>query len=230
METAIIVLGIGIVLIGISILKRCNKILANVEWLEGRFLSQSPATGLTWKLDLAHEVFSMRERLAPLFFLPFAYEANQIRQLRDTTNEEFEKTLKKWERIEREEMEYSAAQGDEFAPSGNLEEALRAWCLERHKTNVVDKWEDLFKDVYIDLITGKVNLHDAGERLEAVSSLKLAFITESDPEVENIFKDWSANWAPEKWKERLRHLQEREDGDQDFKREMRKQEILSKTS
>jgi hypothetical protein len=169
----------------------------------------------------------MKERLAPLFFMPLAYQASEIRRFADTVAEDVERALKFWEHIERKEMEESAAAGIEFVPTENLERALRAWCVEMHKSNIVEQWEKLFKDVYIDLVTGKISLTDAEERVKVVSSFRLVGIFEHDPEMENIFKDWSSEWSPRKWKKRLDHLRKKETAEQEFKREMRKTEILS---
>ena len=210
---ALIVLSIVIVCLGISILNRCNKILAAVEWLQQRFMSKSPGTGIASRFNLAHEFFSMKEQLAPLFFMPLADIAGEIKRMGDNITEAFDKTLKDLDRIEVKEMEDFAAtnppDGKAFIPSDNLKRALKAWSIERYKMNVVEEWTNLLKDVYLDLLNAKISIKEAEEKLNCVSSLGLHLRVEVDHKFEEIFNRHASSWEAEKWRNHLDFLHKR---------------------
>lgn len=176
---ALIVLSIVIVWLGVSILKRCDKILSAVERLQQRFMS--------------NEFLSMKklEKLAPLFFMPLADIAGEIKGMDDDTNEAFHKTLKDFQRIEVKEMEDFAAtnppDGKAFIPSDNLKKALKAWSIQSYKAEVIYEWTNLLKDVYLDLLTAKITIKEAEEKLDCVSSLRLHSDVEVGHKFEEIF-------------------------------------------
>jgi hypothetical protein len=201
-----------IALIGIAILDRCNKILSSVQLLRRRFLGDPPTTGTVKNPNLAFEFFSIKEKIAPLFFMPLAHTAGEIKRMYDMVAKEFEETLEVWRSCERSEMEAFAARnppdGRAFPPSDNLRRALKAWSLARHKANVIEGWTNLFAETYVGLLSGKITLGDAEERLKGVDSLSLRMRDHS--EVEKIFHSWSSNWDADRWKRRWNHLREME--------------------
>jgi hypothetical protein len=209
----LIVLSIAIVWLGVSVLNRCNKILSAVEWFQQRFMSKSPGTDKAWHRDLAEELFSIKEQLAPLSFLPLADIAVEIKRMGDDVAEAFDKTLEDWERIEQKEMEDLAAtnppDGKAFIASDNLKYALRAWAIERYKKNVVEEWTNLLKDVYRDLLNARIGIGEAEEKLNFVSSFELSFRAKVDPKVQEIINGYASNWEGEKWRNRLDFLQGR---------------------
>ena len=192
---ALIVLSIMIVWLGVSILKRCDKILSAVERFQQRFMS--------------NEFFSMK-KLAPLFFMPLADIADEIKRMDDDSKEAFHKTLKDLEAIEVKEMEDFAAtnppDGKAFIPSDNLKEALKAWSIESYKAEVIYEWTNLLKDVYLDLLTAKITIKEAKEKLDCVSSLRLHLSVEVDHKFEEIFNRMASYWEAEKWRNHLDHL------------------------
>jgi len=195
---ALIVLSIMIVWLGVSILKRCDKILSAVERLQQRFMS--------------NEFLSMKklEKLAPLFFMPLADIAGEIKRMDDDTKEAFDKTLKDLQAIEVKEMEDFAAtnppDGKAFIPSDNLKEALKAWSIESYKAEVIYEWTNLLKDVYLDLLTAKITIKEAEEKLDCVSSLRLHLDVEVDHKFEEIFNREASRWEAEKWRNHLDYL------------------------
>jgi len=173
-------------------------------------MGESPATGTGQHPNLAFEFFSIKEKIAPLFFMPLAYTAGEIKRMYDRVAMEFEESLEIWRNYERSEMENFAARnppdGRAFTPSDNLRRALKAWSLERHKANVIEGWTNLFTQTYVELLSGKITLGDAEERLKCVDSLSLRMRDHSA--VEKIFHSWASNWDADKWKKRLNHLRE----------------------
>lgn len=232
MSFVLIVLGILILLVGIAILDRCRRILSNLRWLQDRFLSKSPSTEKVWRLDLAHEFFSLKENLAPLFFMPLSHIANDLKKMNDRVEEEFDEALKRWEDLELKEMEAfsetNRADETAFIPSDSLKEALRNWSEQRDIMNIVGNWNNLFSEVYLEMISGKIKISEAEEKLEPVSSFSLLLRRGRSEEVECIYNEWAAlNWDAGNWKSRLDFLRKKKEEDNDFKNEMRKMDILN---
>ena len=225
----LIVLVVALLFMGIIIIERCNKLIASVQWLQDRFLSKSPVTGKVWRLDLGHEFFTMKEQLAPIFLMPLISIANTITRADESVNEEFEKTLILWEKYELEEMEAfdksNPPEGKEFIASDRLKDALKKWAGERNKFNIISGWIKIFQEVYLDLISGKINIKNAEEKLKCVN--RFAIWRTNDVEVDLIYNDWSSNWSAENWKKRLEHLRSMKKAEEDFQLEMRKIDILS---
>jgi hypothetical protein len=76
--------------------------------------------------------------------MPLASTANEIKQVYENVKKPFAETLEVWRNLERKEMETFSAtnppEGKAFAASDDLKRSLRAWSLERHKANVIEKW------------------------------------------------------------------------------------------
>jgi len=231
MLVALIVLGILILSVGLAILDRCSRILSNLRWLQDRFLSKSPSTERVWRLDLAHEFFSLKEDLAPLFFMPLSHIANDLKKMNDLVDDEFDKKLKRWEDLELKEMESFSetkpADDTAFLPSDSLKEALRNWSEQRDEMNIVENWNNLFREVYLELISGKIKIPEAEEKLEPINSFSLVLRGARSEEVEGIYNEWASNWDAGKWKSRLDFLRKKKEDDNDFKNEMLKADILS---
>ena len=175
-------------------------------------MGESPATGTVRHPNLAFEFFSIKEKLAPLFFMPLAHTAGEIKRMYDGVAKEFEEALEVWRNCERSEMEAFASKnfpdGESLTPSDNLKRALKAWSLARHKANVIEGWTNLFAETYVELLSGRITLGDAEELLKCVDSLSLRMRDHS--EAEKIFHSWASNWDANKWKKRLNHLREME--------------------
>jgi hypothetical protein len=85
MSVLLIVLVIIIVAFGFVILDRLNPIRSELKWLKERFISERKKA-----INLADEL----EYLAPLYFQPLTYTAQNLRRLRDYIHKEFESTLR----------------------------------------------------------------------------------------------------------------------------------------
>ena len=197
---------------GIGMLDRCNKIISSIQWLQRRFVSDPPLFPISKHPNLALEFFAIKEKLTPLFFMPLAATAVEIRRMYEIVDKQFSETLEVWKALERKEMEAFASKNppnaNAFVPSDDLKRALRAWASERHKANLVEKWTYLFTETYVELLSGKIKLREAEERLKRVDPVALRV---RDPiEVGKIFNSWASNWEGDNWKKRLNHLREME--------------------
>ncbi len=212
MSLALLIIGISIVLVGIAILDRCNKIFSILKWLQRQFMGESPHITIDRHPNLALEFFTIKEKLTPLFFMPLASIATEINRMYEILNNQFKETLEVWRDIERKEMEAfdatSPPDGKAFIPSDNLKRSLRAWSLERHKANVIEKWTHQFTETYVELLSGKIPLSEAEERVKGINPIILNI---RDPFKEaKVFNSWASNWEADKWKKRLNHLREME--------------------
>jgi hypothetical protein len=212
LSLVLLIIGVSILLVGIGILHRCNKIFSGLEWLQKRFMGESPHIAIDRHPNLALEFFTIKEKLTPLFFMPLASTANEIKQVYENVKKPFEETLEVWRNLERKEMETFAAtnppEGKAFAASDDLKRSLRAWSLERHKANVIEKWTYLFTETYVELLSGKITLGEAEERLKRVNPINLS-VRDHFAEAK-IFNSWASNWEGDNWKKRLNHLREME--------------------
>jgi len=206
----LLILGIAIILVGIAILDRCNKMYHSVEWLQRRFMAESPQIIINRSPNLALEFFTIKEKLAPLFFMPLAPIAVEIKQMYENVNKRFEETLEVLRARERKEIEAFAAtvppEGKSFPPSDDLRKSLRAWAVERHKADIIEKWTHLFTETYVGLLSGKISLGEAEKKLKNVNPLVLN-IRDHSAEAK-IFHSWASNWEAGRWKNRLSHLRE----------------------
>ena len=212
LSLALLIVGISLFLVGIAILDRCNKIISSIQWLQRRFMGEAPPVAPDKHPHLALEFFTIKEKLAPLFFMPLASAAIEIKQMYETVDKQFTETLELWKALEREEMETFSGtnppDGKVFLPSENLKRALRSWASERHKANLVEKWAYLFTEIYVELLSGKIHLSEAEDRLRRVDPMILRI---RDPiEVGKIFNSWASNWEGDNWKKRLNHLRQME--------------------
>ena len=225
----LIALVVALLFVGLTIIDRCNKLIAGVQWLQDRFLSKSPSTGTVWRLDLAHEFFTMKEQLAPILLMPLVSIANTITRANESVNKEFEKSLKLWDKYELEEMEdfdkSNPPEGEELVDSDKLKSALKQWAGECNKLNIVLGWIKTFQEVYLNLISGKINIKNAENKLKCVNSYVI-YCT-NDVEVDLIYNDWTTKWSADNWKQRLEHLRSMKKADEEFQLEMRKIDILS---
>jgi len=210
----LLILGISIVLVGIAILDRCHKIFRSVEWLQRRFVADSPQIIINRYPNLALEFFTLKEKLAPLFLIPLASVAIEIKRMYENVNKRFEETLEVCRDYERKELEAFAAapppDGKPFVPSEDLKRSLKAWSVERNKADVIEKWTHLFTETYVGLLSGKITLREAGKKLKPVNPNNLDF---RDHFAEaKIFNSWASNWEAGKWQKRLAYLREMERG------------------
>ena len=144
--------------------------------------------------------------------MPLASTANEIKRVYENVKKPFAETLEVWRNLERKEMETFAAtnppEGKAFAASDDLKRSLRAWSLERHKANVIEKWTYLFTETYVELLSGKITLGEAEERLKRVNPINLS-VRDHFAETK-IFNSWASNWEADTWKKRLNHLRKME--------------------
>jgi len=175
-------------------------------------MGEAPPIAIDRHPDLALEFFAIKEKLTPLFFMPLASAAIEIKRMYEIVDKHFAETLEAWKALEQEEMEVFSGtnppDGKAFPPSGNLKRALRAWASERHKANLVEKWTYLFTETYVELLSGKIHLSEAEKRLKRVDPNILRI--RDHVEVEKIFNSWASNWEADKWKKRLNHLRQME--------------------
>jgi hypothetical protein len=207
-----ILIGISLVALAVAILDRCSRIFSCLEWLRKQFAGEPPHIIIDRHPNLALEFFSIKEKIGPLYLMPLASTALEIKRMYEEVSKRFEETLEAWRDMERKEMEAFAAtnppEGKGFAPSDDLKRSLRAWSGERHRADVIEKWTYLFTSTYVELFSGKVTLPEAEERLKRVNSLSLGM---RDHFAEaKIFNYWASNWEAESWRKRLGHLREME--------------------
>jgi hypothetical protein len=181
-----------------------------LQCFQRRFRGETPHITIGRHPHLALEFFTIKEKLTPLFFIPLASIAIEIKRMYEIVNKQFEETLKVWRDFERKEMEAFAAMnppdGKAFTPSDNLKRSLRSWSLERHKANVIEKWTYLFTETYVELLSGKITLSEAEERLKCVDPIALRI--RDHFEVREIFNSLASNWEADRWKKRLNHFRQ----------------------
>lgn len=203
------IIGVGTILLalGLVILDHCREIRSDLKWLRARFFSDHGRP-----INLAREF----ESLSPLYFMPFAEIASEIKRARDAVTVDFERALAYWQDLELQEMEIFLTKKQSidkrFVTSQAVNLAKRRWLVERLRLDLVNKWEHLFEDVLLGLLSGKSDIADAKHRLECVKRWALLDIggftdREFDKNNEDFLKSDSYP-TEEKWKNRIEYLRE----------------------
>lgn len=189
----LLILNFIIVFAIFSILSHIKKLSSEVEFFRNSFF------------ETKKQLHGVVE-LIPLYSV-----ANDLNNSWFLESDDFDKTLKKWEKIELNELENFAAtkpeENAQFLPSADLKNALKDWTLSCYKIGLINKWKSLYQTVFCDLMGGKLNLEEAKKKLESVSPFSLSYIVDS-PEAEDIYKDWAKNWNTPEWRKRLDFLHE----------------------
>jgi len=187
-------------------------------------VTKAPSSRGIWYLDLAQEILSIKRALAPLRLWPLADAANDIVAADDEQDRAFEEKMKEYQRWEQAELEAFAKttppdySDQAFTPSESLKRTLQGFALQWYKRDAVAGWKDLFREVYIELLSGKITPEEAGGKLEKVDTidLRLADLDLFADKLDNAAKDriqeiydlHASKWDAAHWRARLDHLRD----------------------
>jgi hypothetical protein len=164
-------------------------------------------------INLAEEFISFREHLVPLYFLPLAEEAGRILFLNRMAEDILRDAHIEFQKIDRKELEDFAAtnppEGVAFSPSSDLIKALQEWSSQLIKKNTASSWGELFTEVYVELLSGRITIKEAKEKLDCVCDFSPLYLAPSHDM--NFCQSMSSDfWSADKWKKHLDWYREHE--------------------
>lgn len=158
---------------------------------------------------LFKEIRDLKSQLAPLFYLPLASQAKDLKVLESVVDDENLTRNKFFLRTEISEMEEFAKShfsSEPFEASDSLKEALREWAHALTNRWKADKLVKKYKQTLMDVSSGKVSVEQAEESLRGISSMPLLWLTrdKDEQEINEWYNQRAEFWQTGKW---VKHLE-----------------------
>jgi hypothetical protein len=184
------------------------------QWLKEVFIdSANSSYGNLTIVNIADEISKLKGELAPLFYLPLASEARELKALESLVNDENRMHHKFFLRTEISEMEgfsKSHSSSEPFVASDSLKSALREWALALTNRWRVNELVREFKQRLMNVMSGHVLVEHA-ENLSRRTPSFLAgwlLVDEDKSKVDEWYNQRAENWQAGKWLEHLESLRE----------------------
>jgi hypothetical protein len=173
----------------------------------------TPSHGSPKMVNIPYEISKLRMELAPLFYLPMASEAKDLKNLETFVDDENRMRNQIYLRAEISEMEEhvkSHSPSEPFLASDSLKEALKQWAIAVTNRGRVDKLVQEYKQRLINVVSGNVFVEQAEKSLRKTPSFVPGWLImdEDKPGVEELCKQRAENWKAGKWLEHLESLRE----------------------
>jgi hypothetical protein len=184
------------------------------QWLEDVFMDKATSAQDSPKvINIPREISKLRTELAPLFYLPLASEARDLKNLETFVDDENRMRNQIYLRAEISEMEEHAkslSPSEPFPASDSLKEALREWAIAVTNRGRVDKLVQEYKQRLMNVVSGNVFVEQAEKTLRKTPSFVSGWLImdEDKPGVEELCKQRAENWKAGKWLEHLESLRE----------------------
>jgi hypothetical protein len=184
------------------------------QWLKDVFIDNATsAYGSPKIVNIPYEISKLRSELAPLFYLPMASEARDLKNLETFVDDENRMRNQIYLRAEISEMEEYAkafSPSEPFPASDSLKEALREWAIAVTNRGRVDKLVQEYKQRLMNVVSGNVFVEQAEKSLRKTPSFVSGWLImdEDKPGVEELCKQRAENWKAGKWLEHLESLRE----------------------
>lgn len=184
------------------------------HWLKEVFIdSASSSHGNLKFVNIPDEISKLKEELAPLFYLPLASEARELKKLESLVDDEIRIHSKFFLRTEISEMEEFArshSSSEPFPASDSLRDAVRAWAIAHTNRWRVNELVKQFRQRFMNVMSGHVLVEDAEtlSRRSPSFSAGWLLVDEDKSRTDELYSQRAENWQAEKWFEHLEHLRE----------------------
>jgi hypothetical protein len=184
------------------------------QWLKEAFIDRANSSPGNLKfINIPDEISKLKEELAPLFYLPLASEARELKTLESLVDDEIRMHSKFFLRTEISEMEEFArshSSSEPFPASDSLRNAARAWAIAHTNRSRVKELVKQFKQRLTDAMSGHVLVEDAEKLSRRSPSLSAGWllVDEDKPKTDELYNQRAENWQADKWLEHLEHLRE----------------------
>jgi len=184
------------------------------QWPKEVFIDRANSSyGNLKTVNIPDEISKLKGELAPLFYLPLASEARELKTLETLVDDENRMCSKFFLRTEISEMEdfaKSHSSSEPFPASDSLKSALRAWALALANRWRVNQLVQEFKQRLMNVMSGHVFVEQA-ENLSRRTPSFLAgwlLVDEDKSRVDEWYNQRAETWQAGKWLEHLESLRE----------------------
>jgi hypothetical protein len=184
------------------------------QWLKEVFIdSANSAHGNLKIVNIPYEISKLKGELAPLFYLPLASEARDLKNLEAIVDDEDRMRHKFFLRTEISEMEEFAkshSPSEPFPASDALKDALREWALAHANRWRVDKFVQEYKQRLMNVVSGNVFVERAEKSVRKIPSLVPGWLLldEDKSKIDEWYNQRAETWQAGKWLARLESLRE----------------------
>jgi hypothetical protein len=184
------------------------------QWLKEVFIDSANSYYGNLKIvNIPHEIAKLKGELAPLFYLPLASEARDLKNLEliiDGENRMRTEFFQRTEISEMEEFAKSHSSSEPFTASDSLKDALKEWAISATNRGRVDKLVQEYKQRLMNVVSGNVFVEKAEKSLRKATSFVPGWLIfdEDKSRVDELYNQRAGNWQAGKWLERLESLRE----------------------
>jgi len=184
------------------------------QWLKEVFIdSANSSYGNLKMVNIPHEIAKLKGELAPLFYLPLASEARDLKNLESIVDDENRMRTEFFLRTEISEIEEFAkshSPSEPFPASDSLNDALKEWAISATNRGRVDKLVQEYKQRLMNVVSGNVFVEHAEQSLRKITSFVPGWLIfdEDKSRVDEFYKQRAENWQAGKWLEHLESLRE----------------------
>jgi hypothetical protein len=184
------------------------------QWLKEVFIdSANSSYGYLKIVNIPAEISKIKGELAPLFYLPLASEARELKTLESLVDEEIHVRSEFFVRTEISEMEEfvrSHSSAEPFPASDSLRNAVRAWAIAHTNRRRVNELVKEFKQRLMNVVSGNVFVEQAETLSRRTPSFSAGWLLldEDKSESEELYNQRAENWKAGIWLEHLEHLRE----------------------
>jgi hypothetical protein len=159
-------------------------------------------------VNIPYEISKLKGELAPLFYLPLASEARDLKNLESIVDDENRMRHKFFLRTEISEMEEFArshSSSEPFAASDSLKSALREWALALTNRWRADKLVQEYKQRLMNVMSGNVFVEHAEKSLRKTPSFVPGWLIldEDKSRIDEWYNQRTETWQAGKWFEHL---------------------------
>jgi hypothetical protein len=179
------------------------------QWLKEVFIdSANSSYGNLKIINIPYEISKLKGELAPLFYLPLASEARDLKILESIVDDENRMRNKFFLRTEISEMEEFArshSSSEPFAASDSLKSALREWALALTNRWRADKLVQEYKQRLMNVMSGNVFVEHAEKSLRKTPSFVPGWLIldEDKSKIDEWYNQRTETWQAGKWFEHL---------------------------
>jgi hypothetical protein len=179
------------------------------QWLKEVFIdSANSSYGNLKIINIPYEISKLKGELAPLFYLPLASEARDLKILEsivDDENRMHNKFFLRTEISEMEEFARSHSSSEPFAASDSLKSALREWALALTNRWRADKLVQEYKQRLMNVMSGNVFVEHAEKSLRKTPSFVPGWLIldEDKSKIDEWYNQRTETWQAGKWFEHL---------------------------
>ncbi len=157
------------------------------------------------KETIPQEILNLKEQFSPLIYLPFRWEATHLTHIKTEAEKKSLVLLKRFYREEFLEMERFSLSGsatEAFVASDSLKGILRKCAAALAELGQVNKWEEEYTQMLVDVMSGKVTIEEAKKSLSFFDYASMV-IDMDEAHINKMYASLAENWQTDRWLDTL---------------------------